>query len=541
MLNRQQEVVLPHLCRLFGNSPGRDLPDADLLDRFLARCDAEAFAALVRRHGPTVFGVCRRVLRHTQDAEDAFQATFLVLARKARSIARRGALGSWLYGVARRVALKARDDAVRRRRHERRAANGTGEQAACADTGDAVGHILDEEVNRLPDKYRQPVVLCYFDGKTYQEAARLLGWPAGTTAARLARARALLHTRLVRRGVTLSSGALAVRLAEGTTAAAEACLLAEATANAAVRWLIDPATAAVSIPVIALTQGVVNAMVMQRLKALASVLLVVGLLVGGAGALWRFGGTAPAAAAGRPAEGLTAGGGRSGEEGRVAADRPSPPEEPDLSPPSAAGTLGQAEKPLGAPPRALAPPAGNGSRPSQTRIGLINMSRALKGSRKFQALQADLRARVQRAQQKLAGLTREVRNLQAECDAPATPAARREECARRIRELRRQIEDEQKSAQARMTKRSGDAFAALYREIEGAAKRVAKLKGLELVLFYTDAVTEADYYNPGNLQRKMTQPGALMPMIVTAPGMDVTDTVIDALNRMASGSKRARP
>src|SRR5262245_28968650 len=248
MLNRQQEVVLPHLCRLVGPSPGRDLSDGDLLESFLARCDGEAFAALVRRHGPTVLGVCRRVLRHTQDAEDAFQATFLVLARNARSIARRGALGSWLYGVAYRMALKARDDASRRRRHEHRAASRTEEQPACADTGDGVGPVLDEEVNRLPDKYRQPVVLCYFEGKTYQEAARLLGWPAGTTAARLARARALLHDRLVLRGVTLSSGALAVRLAEGTAAAADACLLAEATANAALGWLIDPATAAASIP-----------------------------------------------------------------------------------------------------------------------------------------------------------------------------------------------------------------------------------------------------------------------------------------------------
>src|SRR5262249_20570038 len=162
--------------------------------------------------------------------------------------------------------------------------------------------------------------------------------------------------------------------------------------------------------------------------------------------------------------------------------------------------------------------------------GLINMRRALKGSRKAQALQADLQARAQQARQKLEGLTREVHNLQAECDAPATPAARREENARRILGLRRQIEEEQKSAQARMTKLSGEALAALYREIEAAANRVAKRDGLELVLFYTDAVTEADYYNPGNLQRKMTQPGALMPIIVTAPGMDVTDAVIEALN-----------
>jgi RNA polymerase sigma factor (sigma-70 family) len=499
MLSRQQAAVLPHLCRLIGPSSGRDLSDGDLLDRFLARCDAEAFAALVRRHGPTVLGVCRRVLRNPQDAEDAFQATFLVLTRKARSIARRGALGSWLYGVAYRVALKARDDALRRRRHERRAARAEG-QAAGADAWDAVRPVLDEEVNRLPEKYRRPVVLCYFEGKTYQEAARLLGWPAGTTSARLARARALLRNRLVLRGVTLSASVLAVHLAEGTLVAADAGLLAEATANAAVRWLLDPATAAVSSSVIALSQGVVNAMVLQKLKALAGVVLIVGLLVGGAGAFWRSVGPAPAAAA--------------------------PP--------------GQAETPLGAPPRALAPPAVEGAQPPQTRIGLINMSRALKGSQKFQVLQAELRATTQQAQQKLEGLTKEVRKLQAESDAPDTPLGRREECARRTRDLRQQIEEEEKSARARLDRMSGDGFVALYREVEEAAGRVAKLKGLELVLFYTDAVTEADYYNPGTIQRKLTQPGALMP-IVAAPGMDVTDAVVEALNRTPGGPKGPRP
>ncbi len=126
-----------------------------------------------------------------------------------------------------------------------------------------------------------------------------------------------------------------------------------------------------------------------------------------------------------------------------------------------------------------------------TRIGLINMSRALKGYRKVQALQTELRARARQTQQKVEALTKEVHNFQAECDAPATPAARREECARRIRELMRRIEEEKTSEQARMAKRSGEAFAALYREIEDAANRVAKSKGLELVLFYTDAVTEA--------------------------------------------------
>lgn len=193
------------------------------------------------------------------------------------------------------------------------------------------------------------------------------------------------------------------------------------------------------------------------------------------------------------------------------------------------------------PPRALAPPAGAGPRPLHTRIGLINMSRALKGCRKFQALQADLRAEARQAQRELEGLTGEVRHLQAEGDAPATRPARREECARRARELKGRIEEARRGAQARMAKASGDALAALYREVEGAADRVARSRGLELVLCYTDAVTEADYYNPANLQRKMSQPGALMPMIVAAPEMDVTSTVIEVLNRTAAGPKGRRP
>jgi Skp family chaperone for outer membrane proteins len=282
-------------------------------------------------------------------------------------------------------------------------------------------------------------------------------------------------------------------------------------------------------------------MLLQRLKAQACVFLVVGLLVGGAGAFWRFGSAPPAAAATRPAEGPSAGGGRSGAQGHAAADRPGTPEEPGPAPPTDAAPHAQADRPLGAPPRALVPPAGERARPSQSRIGLINMSRALKGCRKFQALQADLRARTKQAQKKLEGLTREARALQIDLTAAGVAAARRDESAKRIVELKRRIEDEQRSAQARLTRQSGEAFAALYRDIEDAAKRVAALKGLELVLFYTDAVTEADYYNPANLQRKMTQPGALMPIIVAAPGMDVTDTVIEVLNRRAAGAKSPRP
>jgi RNA polymerase sigma factor (sigma-70 family) len=502
MLNRQQKVILPQLCRLIGSPSGGDLSDGELLERFLARRDAEAFAALVRRHGPTVLGVCRRVLRDGHDAEDAFQATFLVLAERARSIGRREALGSWLYGVAYRVALRARTDAARRRRHEGRAATGAEAVPGHDPTWDDVRPVLDEEVSRLPDKYRRPVVLCYFEGKTYQEAARLLGCPAGTASVRLARARELLRTRLALRGLALSSCALAVGLAEGTTSAAEASLLAVATAGAAVLWLADPAAAGVSTQVIALTQGVVKEMFARKVKALAGIVLVVAVAAGGAGALSRFAAPAPVAAA-EPA-----------------------------SPPTAEPT-----RPAEAPPRALAPPAGEGARPPQTHVGLINITRALKGSKKFQAAKSDLDARTKESQKKVEALKKQLQEYQAHYENHPPPPATRDQAEERIRQMKRAMEDETESARSRLNKASNDAVTAAYREVEGAADRVAKLKGLELVLFYTDAVTEEDFYNPANLQRKLSQPGALMPMIV-APGMDVTDAVIEALNRAPAEGPR---
>jgi RNA polymerase sigma factor (sigma-70 family) len=532
MLNRQQEVVLPHLCRLIGPQFGGERSDRELLERFLGERDAAAFAALVRRHGPTVLGVCRRILNNVHDAEDAFQATFLVLVRKGRSIAKREALGSFLYGVAYRVALKARADAVRRRQRERQAANRVEEQATPDGTWDDLRPILDEEVNRLPDKYRQPIVLCYFEGKTYQEAARLLGWPAGTASVRLARARELLRSRLALRGLALSAIALAARLAEGTAAAAEACLLADATAHAALRFAADPAAAAVSSRVIALTEGVVQAMVLRKWKTVAGIFLTVSVLCGGAGVLWHSVGPAPALAADRPSATRVANPGPAGDEVRVAADRPGAAGDAGASRSTADDPPGAApEAPAGSPPRALAPPGGEGARPLQTRIGLINITRVLKGSKKLQALQAALRTRTQQIQQKLEVLQTEVKKYQAECDDPATPAGRRDQSSSQVRQLQRAMEDEAASAKKVLDRMNGDAVTTTYREVEETANRIATAKGLELVLFYTDVVSEADYYNPTTLQRKLSQPGALVPMIV-APGMDITDSVIEALNWM---------
>jgi RNA polymerase sigma factor (sigma-70 family) len=257
--------------------------DARLLDRFLGQRDEAAFEALVRRHGPMVLGVCRRLLPDWCDVEDAFQATFLVLLRKAPSLGRRERVGPWLYGVARRTALRARRSAARRQTHEKQVAH-----PASTDDGDDVAWrdmraVLDDELARLPEKYRAPVILCYLEGKTYNEAAELLGWPSGTVFGRLARARDLLRQRLTRRGLALSAGLLAVALAEKTSAAVPAALTASTmqVAQALVAGNV-PAVAAVSSSAAALMEGVLQAMFLKQLKiVLAAVSLVLLVVVAG--------------------------------------------------------------------------------------------------------------------------------------------------------------------------------------------------------------------------------------------------------------------
>jgi RNA polymerase sigma factor (sigma-70 family) len=195
------------------------LPDEQLLDRFLGTTGGEAeaaFRAVVTRHGPMVLGVCRHILNQQQDAEDAFQATFLVLARKADSIKDRRVLGRWLYEVAYRIAIRAKTNLIRRRTHERQGA----EMAVTTPETDAgwseLRPVLHEEVNRLPEKYRAPVILCYLEGKTNEEVAHLLQWPVGTVKGRLSRARELLRTRLTRRGLTLSAAFLVTALSRNS-------------------------------------------------------------------------------------------------------------------------------------------------------------------------------------------------------------------------------------------------------------------------------------------------------------------------------------
>jgi RNA polymerase sigma factor (sigma-70 family) len=254
--------------------------DGLLLGQFLARRDEAAFTALVRRHGPMVLGVCRRVLGNDADAEDAFQATFLVLVRKAASLAGRAVLGDWLHGVARRAALNARKLAARRRAKEQMLARAEAQ-------GDEVRNdwlpLLDEEVCRLPERYRLPIVLCDLEGRTRREAAARLGWPEGTVAGRLARARGMLAKRLARHGLALSAGSLAALWSQNAAPAS----LVESTVKAAPLLVSGPAAAGlISAKVAGLTEGVVKAMLLSKLEtAMAAVLVMVGIVVLGYGVL----------------------------------------------------------------------------------------------------------------------------------------------------------------------------------------------------------------------------------------------------------------
>src|SRR6516162_6317642 len=202
------------LRRAVAPSADDGLTDGVLLERFVTDGDAAAFELLVWRHGPMVLGVCRRLLGHEQDAEDAFQAAFLVLARKAGSIRKGESVGSFLYGVAYRIAMKERTRLFQRRKREQRSGPsmplaGPAYEAAWRE----LQVVLDEGLNRLPEKYRAPFVLCCLEGRSKAEAARELGWKEGTVASRLAQARQRLQRLLDRKGVTLSAAMIAVGIA----------------------------------------------------------------------------------------------------------------------------------------------------------------------------------------------------------------------------------------------------------------------------------------------------------------------------------------
>ncbi len=259
------------LDRLRSTTRGRET-DGQLLGRYVSHRDGLAFEQLVRRHGPMVLGVCRRLLLSPEDAEDAFQATFLVLARKAASVHPRERVGPWLHGVAYLAARKARAAATRRRAREKQVRNFP-EPATLADgLWTDLAPLLDQELARLPEKYRLPVVLCDLQGRTRAEAARQLGWPEGTVAGRLARGRALLAQRLSRLGLPLSAGVLTVVLSQNASACVPLTLVEQAAQRIA------------SGPVLALAEGVLKAMLLAKWKLIAASLLAFAV-VAGAGVL----------------------------------------------------------------------------------------------------------------------------------------------------------------------------------------------------------------------------------------------------------------
>jgi RNA polymerase sigma factor (sigma-70 family) len=283
MATGQDRRVMRQLGSLLTAGTAAGLTDGQFLERFAThRGDAaeHAFAALVERHGPMVLRVCRSVLVDPHDAEDAFQATFLVLVKRARGLWVEDSLGPWLHQVALRTASCARSAAARRARHERVAALAAA--ATCPAADDGLGQILHEEIDRLPERFRVPVVLCDLEGRTHEQAARHLGWPVGTVKSRLSRARERLRDRLTRRGQAPNAPLIAL-LRPGGLVELVPVNLVSSTTDAAIRFGASRIILAGAAAVLA--QGVLTTMSMSRWWKVASLLIVAGATVSGAGLL----------------------------------------------------------------------------------------------------------------------------------------------------------------------------------------------------------------------------------------------------------------
>jgi RNA polymerase sigma factor (sigma-70 family) len=276
-------TLLGYLRRMLCAGALAAAPDEALLGQFVARRDEAAFAVLVRRHGPMVWGVCRRLLGNAADAEDAFQATFLLLARKAASIQRRELLANWLFGVARRSALRVRTLQARRARQERSWGELPDVPATAEDPWNDARAVLDEELARLPAKYRLPLLLCELEGLTHAEAGESLGWPTGTVAGRLSRGRTLLRTRLLRRGVTAPVAALTGLLTATTVPQRVAAAIPDLAAAAA------GGKAATLPPAVAmLLQRGLRTAALSRWLTTAALVAALAVALGGGGAVWHL-------------------------------------------------------------------------------------------------------------------------------------------------------------------------------------------------------------------------------------------------------------
>ena len=288
MATAPMDTVIRHLRRVVLLHDAADGTDGDLLAAFIDQKDQVAFETLMRRHGPMVLAVCHRVVRNHHDAEDAFQATFLVLARKASSIKPRGMVANWLHGVAYRTAMKARTMAGKRQGREKQLKDTLEPPATQQNPWHDVQALLDQELNGLPENYRLPILLCDLGGKTIKDATQQLGWPQGTLAGRLARGRKLLAKRIANRGGVLSAGSLAAVVARNVASAGVPNSLKVSTVNAATLIAAGQSTVAGMVPakVLALMEGVLKAMLLSKLKAASAVLfLVLGVMVLGGGIL----------------------------------------------------------------------------------------------------------------------------------------------------------------------------------------------------------------------------------------------------------------
>jgi RNA polymerase sigma factor (sigma-70 family) len=281
MARAPSNLVLRYVRRIAGTASGGDVGDADLLNRFLTKHDEAAFELLLWRHGTMVWHVCCDVTRDLHAAEDAFQATFLAFVRKAAAIRSHQSLGAWLYQVAYRAALKARRGG--------RETIGVDLALAPAELPDEsalneLRPVIHEEVQLLPAKYRAPIILCYLEGLSHDAAARQLGWPKGTVAGRVARAREMLRKRLTRRGIALSVALAALTLTPAPASALVPATLVQGALRAGMLLAAGQSTAGiVSAHVLALSEGVLRVMLWNKIKLTATVLLLLCLVGGGVG------------------------------------------------------------------------------------------------------------------------------------------------------------------------------------------------------------------------------------------------------------------
>jgi RNA polymerase sigma factor (sigma-70 family) len=279
------ELAVRHLRRMAGSPAAHELADAQLLERYVASHDGDAFAMLVCRYGRLVRSVCRHVLHQEQDVDDAFQATFMVFALKAASIRKTLSVASWLYGVAFRTAMNARRSRSRRREVQRKPEGCTARQPIHDAALREIQALLDDELNQLPEKYRAPFVLCCLEGKSRSEAAQELGWKEGTVLSRLSRARKMLQARLTRRGVALSAALAAVELSRTAVGAAVTPRFVNCTIEAALSFAAGRPVDLVSADVVALAKGALKSMLVAKWKIATALLVAVGLCGTAAGTL----------------------------------------------------------------------------------------------------------------------------------------------------------------------------------------------------------------------------------------------------------------